>query len=264
MFDRKEHSSEQPKEDLLPSFDDVKTATDDNSKKNTVQSKTKTPDTSKKKEHKSLKELTHKKSDVPSPSTEDDVKVVAEKTEKTEKTQKSEKNEALEKGEKKKSKKAGKSDKLVKEGVVANERNEHAKIIFIVSMILLTPLALVIALAVVILFIVALLLTLLIGGIMGIALTGIVGAGVVLSFVGIAYGTINLLTAEGFALAAGQYELGLGLAIAGITIIISALLYSGMTDLVPFVVKKLGQFFKFLAKQIKRLVKWIYKYSTQL
>lgn len=261
MFDRKEHSSEQPKEDLLPSFDDVKTATDDNSKKNTVQSKTKTPDTSKKKEHKSLKQLTHKKSDVPSPSTEDDVKVVAEITEKT---QKSAKNEALEKGEKKKSKKAGKSDKLVKEGVVANERNEHAKIIFIVSMILLTPLALVIALAVVILFIAALLLTLLIGGIMGIALTGIVGAGVVLSFVGIAYGTINLLTAEGFALAAGQYELGLGLAIAGITIIISALLYSGMTDLVPFVVKKLGQFFKFLAKQIKRLVKWIYKYSTQL
>ena len=114
------------------------------------------------------------------------------------------------------------------------------------------------------LFVAAFALTLLLAGVMGLALIAVVGAGVVLSFVGSAYGLISILTEEGFALVAGQYELGLSLAIAGITIIASALLYSGMTDLVPYIVKKLGQFFVYLFKKVKKLIIWLYKYSTQL
>ena len=95
-------------------------------------------------------------------------------------------------------------------------------------------------------------------------LLGIVAVGVVLSLVGAAYGVINMLTAEGLAMVAGQYELGLSLAIAGVTIIVSALLYSGITDLIPYIIKKLGQFFTFLIKKVKKLITWLYKYSTQL
>ena len=157
-----------------------------------------------------------------------------------------------------------KSEKLVKEGLALSEHNEHAKLIFILSMILLTPIAVVVALCVIALFVAAFALTLLLAGVMGLALIAVVGAGVVLSFVGSAYGLISILTAEGFALVAGQYELGLSLAIAGITIIASALLYSGMTDLVPYIVKKLGQFFVYLFKKVKKLIIWLYKYSTQL
>ena len=101
-------------------------------------------------------------------------------------------------------------------------------------------------------------------GIMSIAILLVVTLGVLLSFVGVAYGAINLLTGEGFDVVIGQYELGLGTAIAGITIIVSALLYSGVTDLVPFIFKKMGQFFKFLVKKVKKLIVWLYRYSTQL
>lgn len=164
----------------------------------------------------------------------------------------------------KKTKKTKKSLNLVEIGVRISERNEHAKLIFIISMILLAPFALLIALSVLLLFAVAIVATLLATGIMSIAVLGVVVVGVLLSLVGVAYGAINLLTSEGFAVAVGQYELGLGIAIAGITIVVSALLYSGITDLVPFLFKKMGQLFKFLAKKTKKLIVWLYKYSTQL
>ena len=67
------------------------------------------------------------------------------------------------------------------------------------------------------------------------ALVLLVVAGVVLSLTGITYGLIQLVSQEGFALLAGRYELGLGLAIAGVTVVLSALLYSGATGLIPFV-----------------------------
>ena len=149
-------------------------------------------------------------------------------------------------------------------GVRISERNEHAKLIFILSMILLSIPAIAIALAVLVLFALASAATLLILGIMSIAILLVVTLGVLLSFVGVAYGAINLLTGEGFDVVIGQYELGLGTAIAGITIIVSALLYSGVTDLVPFIFKKMGQFFKFLVKKVKKLIVWLYRYSTQL
>ena len=156
------------------------------------------------------------------------------------------------------------SEKLVKQGVTFGSHGEHAKLIFVLCMILLAPLAFVVSLAVVLLFAAAFALTLFLGGVFGLGLLGIVAVGVVLSLVGAAYGVINMLTAEGFAMVAGQYELGLSLAIAGVTIIISALLYSGITDLIPYIIKKLGQFFTFLIKKVKKLITWLYKYSTQL
>ena len=153
---------------------------------------------------------------------------------------------------------------LVKQNVKASEHNAHAKLIFIISMILLTPLALLVALAVIALFLAVLFVTLIAGGVMAIVMVGAVAAGVLFSCVGSAYGAINLLTGEGFELVTGQYELGLGLAIAGITIVACALLYSGITDLVPFIFRKCGQLFKFLVKKVRQLIRWLYQYSTQL
>ncbi|MBQ8911172.1 MAG: hypothetical protein IJY89_01215, partial [Clostridia bacterium] len=160
-------------------------------------------------------------------------------------------------------KKKKKSD-LVKNDVKISEHNQHAKLIFIISMILLFLPALAVVLAVLALFVIAAAATLLALGVMSVAIVAVVVVGVLLAMVGAAYGAVNLLTGEGFAVVAGQYELGLGVAIAGVTIIVSSLLYSGVTDLVPYVFKKMRQLFMFLAKKVKKLIVWLYKYSTQL
>ena len=244
MSEKKEKASEKPQFDILPSFDDAKkdTAPSDKGAVRTVKKAASSKDENRTPIKGSL----------------------SKKTNNTSLTSKTDKSASKEADDQKTAKKQKKSEKLVKDGLSISDHNEHAKLIFILCMILFTPLALVVALAVIALFLIVLAFTLLVGGVMGIALIGIVAAGVVLAFVGAAYGLISMLTAEGFALVAGQYELGLSLAIAGVTIILSALLYSGITDLVPFIIKKLGQFFKFLAIKVKKLISWLYKYSTRL
>ena len=96
------------------------------------------------------------------------------------------------------------------------------------------------------------------------ALVLLVVAGVVLSLTGITYGLIQLVSQEGFALLAGRYELGLGLAIAGVTVVLSALLYSGATGLIPFVMKKIFCFFRFVFLKLKAQMRRLYEYCTQI
>ncbi len=163
----------------------------------------------------------------------------------------------------KKPSRSGGQEGLKKEKIAPEEKWSHAHIATVVCMCLLIPAALVAVLAVVAVFAALFILFALLAGAMSIMLIAVVIAGVVLALVGTTYGAINLLTGSGFALITGQYELGLGLAITGITIIVSALLYSGVTGLVPFLCKKLWIFAKFLSKKLKKLVLWIYKFSTQ-
>ena len=244
MSEKKEKASEKLQGSILPSFDDPKKE-DAASDKGAVRT---------------IKRAASSKEGTRTPIKGS----LSKKSNSNENLRKFESGTPISETEHKDVKKRKKSDRLVKEGLSVSDRNEHAKLIFILCMILFAPLALVDALAVIVLFLAVLAVTLLTGGVLGIALIGIVAAGVVLSLIGAAYGLISMLTADGFAVVAGQYELGLSLAIAGITIILSALLYSGITDLIPFIIKKLGQFFKFLAKKAKKLIAWLYKYSTQL
>jgi hypothetical protein len=157
-----------------------------------------------------------------------------------------------------------KSFDIVQAGLKITQHSDHAKLIFILCMILLAPIALLVTLAVLLLFLAAGALTVLAAGVMAITVLAVVVIGVIVAMVGIAYGAIILMTGEGFSAVVGQYEMGLGIAIAGITVVVSALLYSGITDLVPYLFKKMGKLFKFLVKKTKNLIVRLYKYSTQL
>ena len=180
MSEKKEKASEKPQFDILPSFDDAKkdTAPSDKGAVRTVKKAASSKDENRTPIKGSL----------------------SKKTNNTSLTSKTDKSASKEADDQKTAKKQKKSEKLVKDGLSISDHNEHAKLIFILCMILFTPLALVVALAVIALFLIVLAFTLLVGGVMGIALIGIVAAGVVLAFVGAAYGLISMLTAEGFAL----------------------------------------------------------------
>ena len=168
----------------------------------------------------------------------------------------------------KKSKTSGKKSSRdvidVKDTVKPKTTSDSAKTIFIVSMCLLAPFALLLVLAIVLLFAFLFTAAILLAGVLALALVILVVAGVVLALTGITYGLIQMVSKSGFSFYAGQYELGLGLAITGITLILASLLYAGATAFVPFIVKQLGRLIKFLAKKIKEFFKKIYRYSTQL
>ena len=139
-----------------------------------------------------------------------------------------------------------------------------ARTVFIVCMIILSPIILVLSLAVILLFALVFTAAILIAGILALALIALVVAGVVLALTGITYGLIQMVSKSGFAFYAGQYELGLGLAITGITIILSSLLYAAATNFIPFIVKQLGRLLKFMWKKVKELFKKVYNYSTRI
>ncbi len=161
-------------------------------------------------------------------------------------------------------KKSLKTKLLAKPSISFNERSGSAKAVFIICMCLLAPSALLLGLAVSILFIALFGGCLLFAGIMAILLFVTVLAGVTLALVGVTYGIISLLTTSGFHAIAGQYELGLGIAISGITVIVSALLYSGITGLAPFLFVKVWKLCKFVFKKCKELILFVYKRCTQL
>ena len=146
----------------------------------------------------------------------------------------------------------------------ARRRNTSEKIVFILCMVLLAPLVLTLFTAVFLIFVFSFFLTFAVAGGLVLALVLLVVAGVVLSLTGITYGLIQLVSQEGFALLAGRYELGLGLAIAGVTVVLSALLYSGATGLIPFVMKKIFCFFRFVFLKLKAQMRRLYEYCTQI
>ena len=152
----------------------------------------------------------------------------------------------------------------VKDQVKPKETSDSAKTLFIVSMCLLAPFALIILIVLFLIFALLFSAALLLAGALALGLVALVVAGVVLALTGITYGLIEMVSKSGFAFYAGQYELGLGLAITGITIILSSLLYTGATTLVPFIIKQLGKLIRFLAGKVKAFFKKIYAYATRL
>ncbi|MBQ9468166.1 MAG: hypothetical protein IJU52_04080 [Clostridia bacterium] len=145
-----------------------------------------------------------------------------------------------------------------------NQTSSSAKALFIVCMILSAPFVLIVLTAAFMIFALLFTAAILLAGVLAIALIALVVAGVVLALTGITYGLIEMVSKTGFAFYAGQYELGLGLAITGITIILSSLLYAGATSFVPFLIKQLGRLIRFLWTKLKGLFKKVYDYSTHL
>ncbi len=92
------------------------------------------------------------------------------------------------------------------------------------------------------------------------ALVAIVVAGVVIPLVGIIFGIIKAYT----EFTVGLYEIGLGIAIAGVAMFVGILVYNLAVRLLPFVLKKFAVFSKFVLRSIGKLVKRIRKECVTL
>ena len=82
-------------------------------------------------------------------------------------------------------------------------------------------------------------------------LIGGVAVGAVLSFVCIAYGITQLITVVSSA--PGLYEIGLGLMVAGITMLGGILIYNAAIRLIPLLIRLLGSLFRFCTGKLKDL-----------
>lgn len=80
-------------------------------------------------------------------------------------------------------------------------------------------------------------------------LIGIVGVGCGVSLVGIIYGVTQLFS----FVAAGVYEIGLGVMIAGLVLLCSVLLYNAAVRFLPWVIRWLTVFFGFVFRKLREL-----------
>ncbi len=85
------------------------------------------------------------------------------------------------------------------------------------------------------------------------ALIGGVAVGTTVSLVGIIYGIVQLFTES--SIAPGLYELGLGLTIAGSVMLAGILIYNCAIRFIPWVIRKLGVFFRFSGKKLRQVFK---------
>ncbi len=92
---------------------------------------------------------------------------------------------------------------------------------------------------------------------MFVAVTVTVICGILLALVCLGYGIVKMLPGTD-AFFIGLYEFGLGMILVGGTIVFPILEYNCATALVPFCMKKLTKILKFLIRQTKRLVVYLY------
>jgi len=90
------------------------------------------------------------------------------------------------------------------------------------------------------------------------ALIGIVAAGSALSLIGIVYGVTQTFT----TLPIGLYEIGLGVLIGGIAMLAGILVYNFAVRFLPFAIKGVIIFIKFVIKKIKYLFYFLKKESA--
>ena len=109
----------------------------------------------------------------------------------------------------------------------------------------------------VILFSVIAAMAVMIVGLIG-ALIGIVAAGSALALIGIVYGVTQTFT----ALPIGLYEIGLGVLIGGIAMFAGILVYNFAVRFLPFAIKNVIVFIKFVIKKIKYLFYFLKKESA--
>lgn len=92
------------------------------------------------------------------------------------------------------------------------------------------------------------------------ALIAVVCVGTVLSLVGIIYGIIQISS----ALPVGLYEIGVGVAVAGVTMCIGILIYNFAIRLVPIFFKLVWKLFKYVLGRLKELFNYLRKESAKL
>lgn len=80
-------------------------------------------------------------------------------------------------------------------------------------------------------------------------LVAVVAGGAACSLVGIIYGITQLFV----FVEAGIYEIGLGIAVAGVALLLAVLLYNVAVRALPWVIRKLGVFFRFVCRKLKSL-----------
>lgn len=92
------------------------------------------------------------------------------------------------------------------------------------------------------------------------ALLGVVCAGAAISLVGIIYGIIQLST----AVPIGLYEIGIGVIVAGITMLVGILIYNFAIRLMPILFKLVWKLFKYVMKKLKELFNFLRKECAKL
>ncbi|MBQ7699636.1 MAG: hypothetical protein IJT49_04760 [Clostridia bacterium] len=131
----------------------------------------------------------------------------------------------------------------------------RAKTAYVIGLILLIPLliALVVVITVLFLALYAAVIALVVA--FSVALVVIAAVGTALSLMAIIFGVIQLV--QGAAAPIGIYEIGLGVAAGGITLGVSILLYNFVVRLAPFLFKKMFVLYKFLFRQLTKLLGFV-------
>lgn len=131
----------------------------------------------------------------------------------------------------------------------------RAKTAYIIGMVILIPLlvALVVVITVLFLALYAAVIALVVA--FSVALVLIAAVGTALSLMAIIFGIIQLV--QGVAAPIGIYEIGLGIAAGGITLGVSILLYNFIVRLAPFLFKKMFVLYKFLFRQLTKLLGFV-------
>lgn len=97
-----------------------------------------------------------------------------------------------------------------------------------------------------------------------VVIVALVAGGAVISLVGIVYGITQLIGINGGTFAAGLYEIGLGVLVAGIVFFFSVLLYNFAIRFLPWAIRKVAQFFRFFCGKLKDLFLIIRRRCYQL
>ena len=146
-------------------------------------------------------------------------------------------------------KKTDKSKKSIK------NMSTKAKTAYFIGLVFLIPLliAIVIVITVLLLALYAAIIALVIA--FSVALVIVAAAGTALSLMAIIYGVIQI--AQGYPAPIGIFEIGLGITVGGATLGISIILYNFIVRFAPFLFKKMFVLYKFLFRQLTKLLSFV-------
>jgi len=131
-------------------------------------------------------------------------------------------------------------------------KNKHSKLTFAAICVLLLPTVLLLAstlfgaCAVIIAALTAIIV------ITVVAVLAVVAGGSLVSIVAILYGATQIISVPRYI---GLHEIGIGLIVAGATILLSILLYNASIRLIPFIIIKIMKFVRFVVVKCKNLSK---------
>ena len=142
-----------------------------------------------------------------------------------------------------------------KKKISIKNMSPRAKTAYIIGLVFLIPLLIISVVLLTLLFLAlyAVLIALVI--VSAVALVVVSAGGFVLSAVVIIFSIGNLI--QGAAVPIVVYEIGLGVVVAGIALGVSILLYNFIVRLAPFLFKKLFVFYKFLLRQLTKILGFV-------